>query len=125
VVWGTTIQGNAREILAEAEQTEDQAGESSALDEALEFLRSTLASGPVHAKELFREARDAGHAERTLKRAKQALGVLSIKGSMSGKWTWEMPPKGAKNGEECHTNCVAPFGDVGPLRTENPDSEVL
>jgi len=51
--------------------------ERSALSEAQEFLKEILADGPVLAKDAQEEARGAGIAERTLKRARSALGVVA------------------------------------------------
>ena len=58
VCWGDKIDGSARDILADAEQTDEQGDESSALADAKDFLLAVLASGPAHAKEIFREAHE-------------------------------------------------------------------
>jgi hypothetical protein len=86
-------------------------------DEAAEFLRSELAFGTRSARELLAEAEQIGIAERTLKRAKKALGVVSTRvggTAAGGQWEWSLPagqPKGAK----------APPSD-GPL-SDGPLSE--
>jgi hypothetical protein len=64
--------------------------EKSVLDEAKEFLREELASGPVWAKQVFRDGRDAGIAEITLRRAKTALRVRSERQGTEG-WAWRLP----------------------------------
>lgn len=115
VQWGNAIEGSARDILAEAEQTPDDLDDSSQLGEAKAFLLKVLAGGPIPARQIFAEARDAGHAERTLKRAKADLGIESTKGEMSGKWAWSLPTKGAKGGQDCRTQNV---GTLGPLRKQ-------
>jgi len=52
-----------------------------------------LADGPVAVKQLKADASDAGHAWRTVNRAKADIGVRSTKkgGFPSGGWQWEMP----------------------------------
>jgi hypothetical protein len=75
--------------------------ERSALSEAQEFLREVLADGLVLAKDAQEEARGAGIAERTLKRARSSLGVVAQrKGELGqqggGRWYWRLPEvKGA------------------------------
>ena len=50
-----------------------------------------MADGPRSAKEVKNEARNAGIAERTLWRAKSALGMIAKKTGCGGGWTWELP----------------------------------
>lgn len=66
--------------------------EKSKLDEAKEFLRDELASGPMWAKIILRDARDAGVASATLYSAKSALRIRSEKIGVEG-WQWSLPPK--------------------------------
>ncbi len=66
--------------------------EKSKLDEAKEFLRDELADGPMWAKLILRDARDAGVAQATLYSAKSALRVRSEKIGVEG-WQWSLPPK--------------------------------
>ncbi|MGC1852272.1 MAG: AAA family ATPase [Solirubrobacterales bacterium] len=60
-------------------------------DEAIEFLRSELATGPQPAKKIQDAARDAGIGPGSLKRAKRRLGVGSKKQGMGAGWAWELP----------------------------------
>ncbi|MBX6370111.1 MAG: AAA family ATPase [Rhodospirillales bacterium] len=79
----------ADELLAT--RSED---ERSAEDEAEEFLRAELEEGPKPASEVRRAAGQAGIAERTLRRAKDRIGVVArrVGGVASGGyWTWELP----------------------------------
>ncbi len=64
--------------------------ERSQLDEAREFLRAELEAGPMWAKQVYKDARDAGIAERTLRRAKDVLRVVSEKIGTEG-WSWRLP----------------------------------
>jgi len=65
----------------------------SALEVAMAFLRQLLAEGPVEAEAVKAAARVAGISEKTLQRAKDALGVKS-KNTGFGKgspWEWYLP----------------------------------
>jgi AAA domain len=66
--------------------------ECSALDEAMEFLRDELGDGPVWNKQVRKETRKAEISEATLRRAKTALGVRSVK-EADGSWSWSLPEK--------------------------------
>ncbi len=66
--------------------------EKSKLDEAKEFLRDELSDGPMWAKLILRDARDAGVATATLYGAKTALRVRSEKIGVEG-WQWSLPTK--------------------------------
>ncbi len=64
-------------------------------DEAEEWLRERLADGPVTVPELQAQAQAAGHAWRTVERAKRSLGVLAerVNGfGSAGHWTWSLTP---------------------------------
>jgi hypothetical protein len=63
--------------------------ERTALDDAKEFLREELADGLVMAKQVFKDAREAGHAEITVRRAKTELRVQSEKQGSEG-WAWRL-----------------------------------
>ena len=70
--------------------------ERSALSEAQDFLREILVDGPVLAKDAQEEARGAGIAERTLKRARSSLGVAAERQGEpgqqgGGRWYWRLP----------------------------------
>ncbi|TVQ64406.1 MAG: hypothetical protein EA379_01580 [Phycisphaerales bacterium] len=62
-----------------------------AVKEAVSFLASELADGPVGAKEIQKRAREAGHSGATLQRAKERAGVVSLKTGMDGGWEWHWP----------------------------------
>lgn len=66
--------------------------ELSELEEAKVFLRESLATGPVLAKEAQRQARDAGIAERTMRRAREQLGVrIDKEQGGQGRSLWRLP----------------------------------
>ena len=86
VTWGQAVNGTARDLLAEAEAEFEEG--TSAKDSAEDFLRDLL-TGPTPTKTVQTEAKDAGHAWATVRRASDALGVIKKKGD-SG-WYWRLP----------------------------------
>ena len=65
-------------------------GSSNKITEAEEFLREELATGPVAANDLKDAAKRLGIKERTLKRAKQKLGVRAEMTGFQGQWMWSL-----------------------------------
>lgn len=72
-----------------------QRAESEPMGEAKEFLSRVLASGsPYPSKAIFEEAESQGIKQRTLFRAKKALGIkASRQGGLGneGSWSWRLP----------------------------------
>lgn len=71
-----------------------QSVDRSELDEAKEFLETTLGGGRVLSKQINLDAEANGISRATLRRAKKALGVKAVKeGTIgeSGKWYWCLP----------------------------------
>jgi RecA-family ATPase len=92
VCWGQAVAGSAREILAAAEAVpEDNEEEGTAFREAKDWLLDFLLGGPKTAKEVLSAGREAGHTVRTLRRAKAALRVASVKCGVTGGWVWRLP----------------------------------
>ena len=102
-------------------------------DAAAEFLEGLLADGPMPASEVKEEAEAEGISERTLKRAKQELGVEAVREGRSGEiggdlWCWRLPFKGATDldlGGQPSTKRVASLKSAGqdPLSNGNSVSE--
>ncbi len=63
------------------------------LDEAMYFLFATLADGPVALREVHAAARQEGIQPRTLRRAREALGILSRREGFGrgGHQYWQLP----------------------------------
>jgi hypothetical protein len=72
IEWCGVSQYDANALAVDANTPQ----EKSELDEAREFLHDELSDGPMWAKQVFRDSRDAGIAEKTLRRAKTAIGGL-------------------------------------------------
>ncbi|MGA2617384.1 MAG: AAA family ATPase [Thermoguttaceae bacterium] len=63
------------------------------LDEAMYFLFATLAGGPVLQREVHTAARQEGITPRTLRRAREALGIVSHRDGFGrgGRHYWQLP----------------------------------
>jgi putative DNA primase/helicase len=57
------------------------------------LLMQELAAGPVESERMSLTLRQAGYADRTVRRAKKRLGIISEKarGGLVGKWVWRLP----------------------------------
>jgi hypothetical protein len=83
-------QGSARDIIGCAEENHDPE-KKSAFDEAVAFLRATLAEKALPAAEVIAAAKAIGITQSTLKRAKPLAGVKTFKQGMpggNGPWVW-------------------------------------
>jgi RecA-family ATPase len=92
VNWLGQSEVSAKDLLA-TPQDQDHAD---ARSEAVEFLNEILIDGPVAASQVKEEAEDAGISERTLARAKKAIGVMSYREGETGErgkgqWLWKLP----------------------------------
>jgi plasmid stability protein len=87
--WAGTSSLCAADLLAAESKGEDRSAEQ----EARDFLRVALLPGPRLAKEVFADAKDAGIAVRTLKRAKQKEQVSVVRQGfgLGGAWLWSLP----------------------------------
>jgi len=112
-VWQKFTSLTARRILAAIGDDDERSERQQAED----FLKEILANGRMPAKQVRHEANQAGVAERTLKRAKASLGVVSVHegGQFKGGdqvWYWVLPEGGQpsqEGPEEGHTV------EIGPL----------
>lgn len=97
ILWGEQVKGSARELLAEpADQRDEEDGDGTAgltaRANAEHFLHDMLAAGPTPAKTIEAEAKEAGLAWRTVRRAADQMGVLKRKGlGDSPAWYWSLP----------------------------------
>jgi putative DNA primase/helicase len=58
--------------------------------EAIEFLKELLKAGPMAAKDVKKEASDAGISSKSLRSARAALGIKPEKASFEGGWVWKL-----------------------------------
>lgn len=88
IAWGGMITGTASELLQGP--TEHGGSDMSARDEAAQWLVELLNAGPCPAKYVEDEAKAAGVAWATVRRASSALGIKKSKG-FGGQWYWSKP----------------------------------
>ena len=92
VEWIGTTDHDANSLASDAATPH----EKSVLDEAKEFLQDELGDGPIWAKQVYKDARDAGISDASLRRAKAVLRVRSEKIGVDG-WQWSLPSKGPED----------------------------
>lgn len=94
----------------------------SAVEEAESFLRELLAGGPVLARDAEDEAKAGGISARTLRRARERLGVAPRKAGQPGEagqhWQWALPEGGQP--PEPDASNPANSGPVGQLHEPEP-----
>jgi putative DNA primase/helicase len=87
------VEGTADRLLAQDEAPSRT--ESRERDDAGAFLRAALAEGPVASKQIEADAKANGIAQRTLWRAKAALGIVADRSKTTegntGPWYWRLP----------------------------------
>jgi hypothetical protein len=88
VLWEGETNVTAEEVL-NAKPKRDSS--SPRRNDAENFLKTILADGPLPVRRIESEAKDAGLAKATLRRAKDALGVTATKAALDGGWVWELP----------------------------------
>jgi hypothetical protein len=120
VQWEGVSAHTAQTVMAQPMDDE----EKSAVGEAMDWLRELLANGRVFSKDAQKQAREAGIADRTLRRAREALGVVPQKSHMTdGAWVWELPlTKLAKeDGQETTMDKLAPLDTLANFKTGRED----
>lgn len=120
VQWEGVIDAGADDLVAPVDHDERSAG-----SEAEQFLIDLLDGRKVPAREVWNEARDAGIAPRTLKRAKAKLDVRSERDGFGGPWLWTLPeghrvPKGAT---PRHGTLWPPMGSESPGAAVEADTD--
>lgn len=83
ISWKGEIDATAADLL-----TPPQPEEKSALEEATDFLKSELSGGSLPSDDLMKTARAQGISNKTLQRAKKALGIKSSR--VGTTWEWNM-----------------------------------
>ena len=93
----------------------DEGGGRTERDDAADWLRDLLAPGPRPARDVERDARDAGYSIATVRRAKAAIGVVSRKPAFGGPWEWTLPAEDAQPPkmltEDAHTPASEHLGE--------------
>jgi hypothetical protein len=95
------------------------------IDAVSEWLRTLLADGPVPATVAKAEAEDAGHSWATVRRAKDAIGVVVAKRGFGegSQWAWALPGReDAQTVEGAQPVDVSTFAECERLRECHPNS---
>ncbi len=101
VTWGVAIEGTARDLLGAAEfnETEGQIGGG----DAMEFLKSLLAEGPLAVAKIRKDASGAGYAWRSIERAKKKAGIEARKTGMNAGWVWALTDEARQSDKKSAT----------------------
>jgi putative DNA primase/helicase len=110
LLWGSPIDGSAKDLLGRAETTpkEDTRRDAAGTAEIDAWLLDFLSHGPKQAKEVFAAGKDEGYSKDQLKDAKKRIGAESKKKPVyQGEWKWTLPEgtfatgnKDAQRGDE-------------------------
>jgi hypothetical protein len=129
VNWLGHSEVSAKDVLATPQDQEH----ADARSEAVEFLNDILADGPVEASQIKEEAEDAGISERTLARAKKALGVVSYREGETGergkgRWLWKLPvvdlvDDDIKDAREPIKDATSPLNENGGILNHGGNAE--
>lgn len=125
IVWAEeSITLKANEVMAKPSDPE----ESSALKEAIEFLKDELAIIPKSVNKIKKAANNCGLSWRTVYRAKSQLEIVVKKEGFQGGWIWSLPKSAKRAPEDDHKNDLAAFEDSQEKNSlaifeESPDFE--
>jgi len=118
ITWGQYLEGTAKELFAEREDESAEGDESkTAIGQAMDFLQQALIDGITPSKEVTKQAREAGITSRTLRRARERLGVIPKKGA-GGIWYWKLKNVGFQE------LTSTPAQDNLTMRTQQRDHSV-
>lgn len=92
VAWGGESAHDARTLLAAQGEDDSERDEPSSVTEAVNFLLDLLKGGPVAVKEIQAAARAACITAKTLRNAKEALGIKASRDGFGsrGGWRWSL-----------------------------------
>ena len=90
-------------------------------NDAADWLEAELHYGPVSVLELQERVAAAGHAWRTVRRAKDSLGIKAKKNGPGGSWQWWHPKdlENIQDGHDTPPGNVGHVGHVGHLNNED------
>jgi putative DNA primase/helicase len=103
IAWGNAVEGNARELLTDPGEADNDEADTS---DAYEMLKAELSIGlPTRADSACKPLRDVGFSKKQIWAASKKLGVIRKKGGMKEGWLWSLPvafqsasPRGFRKG---------------------------
>ena len=115
IAWGKAVEGSARDLLTDPDEGSEDKADATAKDVAAEFLVEILKDGSAPSKHVEAEAKAAGIAWRTVRRASDELGVK--KRRLDGGWYWfpPAPPESSNLSMLSNLSNVAKRGKVDNL----------
>ena len=126
IVWAGQTDITANEALRALAEGGGGDDEGSALEEAKCFLRQVLGSGPMPPGKIREQAKEAALGWMTIRRAKEALGVRSMKPSEYGPWLWELEHEQVvAHAQDAHEQVVAHAHAQGAHRSFTRNDEHL
>lgn len=113
VAWGAVVEGNAREVLADAEAEPDERQseppEPTATDDAVEALREVLKPGELVGRQVIATMKAASFTDKVIRLAREHIGVVVRREGFGKdmKSLWSLP-------ESAHSCPDGPFGPPFP-----------
>ncbi len=107
------VEMTADEALAVSKPDEER----TATDDAVDLLNFFLSDGSMKASEIQKEARSAGISEKSLRRARERLGIKPKKSSFGGGWEWGLT-EDAPRSQDAQSKEEGMLADSGHLRGE-------
>lgn len=103
----------ADEALAPLEPNEER----TITDEAVDFLRDLLSNGSMKVLQIQKEARQAGITDKSLRNAREKLGIKPKKSAFTGGWEWGLTEV-APNSQDDLSKTKGTLSTAGHLRNE-------
>jgi len=97
--------------------------------EAERLLKEALADGPRPGKDVEAELMDAGITKKTIRNARESLGVVSYKDGYQGQWFWRLPetdyPKDAQVSQDAKDAPQTSPGSETRASLKTPEKNAL
>ena len=109
VLWGEPVEGEARELLRDAEADDGDDGDPRA------FLAELLAGGALPANQVFRDAEAHGYSRKQMRTALKRLRGRTFKAGMKDGWRWALPEDArevTEDAEDAQSASQAPSADT-------------
>lgn len=127
VEWTGTLEGSARTILGEVEGPQED-GPKAAREQAAEWLSDLInINGPLPTKVIYKKAQAAGISKKSLRTAREALGIVTQKAGFDTGWEWSFPghsaakvPATSEHAQAANEGTFKPHGHLRAPTTPIP-----